>query len=112
MKMNDLKVAIPIRFKDQLMIRFDLRTLNKDGYNFISCPLCDEYKFTGSKCVNCPFKSFELPKRVGCDVWIEKVLKEEMDFTTSTNRVIAYGVKEREQIKRLKKKARKLITWI
>ena len=117
-KLN-LKVEIPIRFKDQLMIRFDMRKLDKDGINYVSCPLCKEYAKCRSSnvfedCLGCPFNAFKIHGDiVGCDEWIKKVLNEdEILFASGLGKVIASHPEEREQIKRLKKKARKLITWI
>ena len=125
----DLRVEIPKKFKKSLKRRFSLWRVENEvdeygrRYYIISrmCPLCDYY---GYDCERCPFKKFQRRKILfirnkhgepGCISWMREIIGEEFYFWQDAIEVgwwVENNKKARKQIKELKRKARKLITWI
>lgn len=106
----DLRVEIPKRFKKLLQQRFDLRRAicgTEKCYIPGGCPLCAYYE----RCYRCPFGKFHFCW--GCVRWVHFIIKVRcfsMDRDISWYKID--DKKARRQIKKLKRKARKLITWV
>jgi len=116
----DLRVEIPRRFKESLERRFDLRKarsmIGASGrYCVISqcCELCEYYR---NNCGYCPFGKFgKEDGRLGCMQWMWEVVGDRFYFWLRVRYVAwweGFDEEARRQIKELKRKARKLITWI
>jgi len=115
----DLRIEIPKRFKESLQQRFDLRRAKRKWNYFYRieerCAICEYYKHN---CEHCPFGKFgkgDGDEEPGCVRWIKEIIGDEFWFVFRF-----YGVKwwwefdkkARKQIKELKHKAKKLITWV
>lgn len=108
---TDLKVKIPIRFKKDLDDRFnpDNAVEFKGGFEIhMDCPLCQTYNL----CSNCPF---HISTFLGCFEWMTKVLnKGKRVFNTTGD--VWWRKKDdklaRNQLLTLRRKAKKLITWV
>ena len=116
-KMN-LKVVIPKKYKQKLSKRFNPRhaRLEDDGlYHLrVVCELCRDYRSSRRGCTECPFAKFQLRYIGGCYIWMQKILNEALVFDPLINEIIwkkCDNKKAREQLKRLRGKARNLIEW-
>jgi hypothetical protein len=112
----DLTVKIPERFKQDLDDRFNPKNaqMNKKCYNIdIRCPLCREYL----SCKECVFKKYEKTILLGCENWIDNVMKG-----CKISKIIGMGSmfiywdiendkQARKQLKELRAKAKELITF-
>ena len=110
----DLRVEIPKRFKEGLQQRFDLRRAR--NYSSVwgakiycipnRCPLCAYY----GNCGRCPFGKFDF----SCTYWVYLLVEDKCCFSMRGN--VCWREENdkeaRRQIKKLKRKAKKLITWI
>lgn len=121
--MEDLRVEIPKKFKRSLERRFDLKRVKCEMFGdrklyFIKgrCELCLNYFSWHNKCVGCPFGKFRSKNMVGCIHWIEEIIGLGRFYfavsDTDINWWGEYDNEAREQIKKLVKEAKKLITWI
>ena len=118
----DLRVEIPRKFKKSLEQRFDLRRVKHEVYRYNEvyfiqgkCELCFNYLHKYGHCGHCPFGKFRRKGLIGCVYWIERVIGERYCFALNDVEVYWEGTddrKVREQIEKLKRKARKLITWV
>jgi len=130
--MNDLKVYIPIRFKEQLERRFSYenRTQKQEFIHRISvpCPLCEGFR----KCDYCPFTDWAKRAGIYIDIcygkttirlgpcwaktWIVMVLEGKNPYFQLTFENVSWPVQVNEQVKdqfnRLRKAAEGNIVWI
>lgn len=116
--LDDLKVAIPIRFQAELEARFDMRNAvlapDKKSYIIeIECDLCTEFHDSLYECGNCPFAKFRTHEFWGCAIWLWRVLGKH--HFSANLRYIIWQKKDdkivRAEFKMLKKKADELVTW-
>lgn len=112
MNIDNLKVEIPVRFKEKLLAKFDPEL--KGGANKVSCPLCDEYfkeiehidkktkeKMFTDSCSGCPFQKFEKLKNngvygikfptYGCSKWLKRVIFPNIQKDETYTIIIAYN---------------------
>jgi len=70
---QDLRVKIPLRFKEQLELRFPDPATIPEGMNVIDLPCPLRRGYWG--CKGCPFARWrESDKWRGCPAWIDKVM--------------------------------------
>ena len=108
---TDLRVRIPIRFKEDLDYRFnpDNAVEFEGGFEIhMDCPLCQTY----FSCSNCPF---HVSISLGCFEWMTEVLNREERVFSSTDNVWWHKKDDklaRKQLLMLRKKAKELIIWV
>jgi hypothetical protein len=110
------QIEIPKRFEKALRARFDLRRAHK-GVNdrfYITqrCVLCDAFC-----CSTCPFSIREGEHELGCASFMSLMLKKNLKvFTTYNKSYVAWAAENdkaaRQQIKLLKRHARKYIRFV
>ena len=110
----ELRVEIPIRFKERLEHKFDLRRAVWDGNVGCfgpSCPLCSEFFYF---CEGCPFYGKFGAERHGCIAWIKRIMYDEkhIEFLIPWTRE-TYDIAKR-QLRKFKNRIRKydLIKWV
>lgn len=88
---HNYNIKIPIKFKEQLVKRFNPDNFKLEGYYFktnLPCPLCEEFNAIDIddwfSCVGCPF--FEEVSQDGypaCFIFLEYFFKEEFNCSNS-----------------------------
>ncbi len=117
----DLKIKIPKRFEEGLRKRLDLRRAKRvSGFDSDlvciirePCPLCPKY----NNCRGCPFNKYKTKERQGCMEWFMAIYptEEGTGIRFYANIVIwsfYYNKAVHAKIKKMKRKAEKLITWV
>lgn len=117
----NLIVKIPKRFKEGLDFRFNPENAKRKSLSGIylietPCPLCEEFIIVEDyiDCGECPFQKFEIVKKRGCKVWVEKVLGKEPSFGFLADSVLWREDEDKEariQLEFLREQAQKLIEW-
>lgn len=123
--MKDLTIEIPKKYKKALIERFSLKNAVKEKIGVVEkeeeyiwtinkkCPLCKIF-LPPNRCGKCPFIKFG---QSGCLKWMEELLGPEPKWRISPGVMCIWWCSEddkkaRKEMKLLKKKARKLITWV
>ena len=117
--MDYLRVKIKKIYKDNLDYRFnsDNAILSENNRYIIhkDCKLCRYYRHKSCS-KNCPFYKFSNFTAVsGCVNWINKLLNSLPSFNCHGDEVswyTNYDKQARQQLKELRKKAKKLIEWV
>jgi hypothetical protein len=118
----DLRVYIPIKFKEKLERRFNPEIATYDEFtkeykNRVSCVLCDTYLNLGIECKGCPFERFaDYKKRIhGCLRWLEVVMGKIPRGLRLMVCLIVWDKKwdkgVRKWFTKLKEMAKELIIW-
>lgn len=126
--MNNLKVQLPVRFKEQFERRWNPENAEKWEFRIrhgepgidvfaihIPNPLCKEY----NHCKGCPFNKFaptKCPVR-GCEYWMDLVLEKpdhySTFFMTFEDKIIyTLGGPGLRDVEELKRRAKKLTEWV